>query len=130
LKAIGNSRRLKTWRKNIGGIPNYDSHLVRRTHEIRKLPLAELTNGDIAMMIRQKFSLKYFVPLAIEKLENDILAYGDNGDEGEIMDALLKVSADFWKSNTGHWSIIKKLLDDNASVWTFKRDSFDSVNQF
>jgi hypothetical protein len=103
--------------------------LVRRTHEIRKMPLAELTNDDIAMMLRQKFSLDHIVPLAIDKLQVDILAYGDTGSEGAIMDAMLKIPKDFWNLNRDHWTAIKKLLDDNETIWTFKkRDNFDNAN--
>ncbi len=54
------------------GEPTYISYLVTRVHAIRKLPLTELTNDDIAMMLRQKFSLDYIILLAIEKLQVDI----------------------------------------------------------
>src|SRR5512133_3954853 len=107
--------------------PTYDSYLVTRTHEIRKMPLSDLTNHNIAMMLRQKFSLNYIVPLAIDKLQMDILAYGDMGEEGAIMEAILKCPADLWKSNKQYWQEIKELLEKNATVWTFDRDAFDSA---
>ena len=53
------------------GHPNYDSYLVTRVHEIRKISLLELTNDDIAMMLRQKFSLDYIVPLAVERIRKN-----------------------------------------------------------
>lgn len=119
---------LENLEKDFWAEPTYDSYLVRRTHEIRKLPLTDLTNDDIAMMLRQKFSLDYIVPLTIDKLQVDILAYGDAASEGAIMDAILKVQADFWGVNKDYWMTIKKLLDDNQAVWTFKnRDNFDNA---
>ena len=118
---------LENLEKDFWGEPTYDSYLVSRTHEIRKLPLTDLTNDDIAMMLRQKFSLDYIVPLATDKLRVDILAYGDTGSEGAIMDAILKIPADFWRVNKDYWMTIKKLLDNNQAVWTFKkRDAFDN----
>ena len=118
---------LENLEKDFWGEPTYDSYLVSRTHEIRKLPLTDLTSDDIAMMLRQKFSLDYIVPLAIDKLQVDILAYGDTGSEGAIMDAILKIPADFWRVNKDYWMTIKKLLDNNQAVWTFKkRDTFDN----
>jgi hypothetical protein len=109
------------------GKPEYDSYLVKRTHEIRKLPLQELTNDDIAMMLRQKFSLDYIVPLAIDKLKIDILSHGENGEEGAIMEAVLKLPADFWRLNIDYWKIIKELLAENITVWTFDHDQFDEA---
>jgi hypothetical protein len=118
---------LENLEKDCWGKPTYDSYLVKRTHEIRKLPLSELTNDDIAMMLRQKFSLDYIVPLAIDKLKIDILSYGNSGDEGAIMEAIVKLPADFWKSNNGYWKIIKKLLEENITVWTFNHAQFDAA---
>ena len=80
------------------------------------------------MMLRQQFSLDYLVPLAIDKLQMDILAYGDSSCEGAIMDAMVKIAADFWKANKDYWNTIRKLLDDNITVWTFKRENFDEAN--
>src|SRR5688500_14431168 len=90
---------LENLEKDFWGEPTYDSYLIRRSHEIRKLPLIELTNDDLAMMLRQHSSLDYMVPLAIDKLQADILAYGDSSCEGAIMDAMVKIPASFWKEN-------------------------------
>jgi CDI immunity proteins len=118
---------LESLEKDYWGKPAYDSYLVKRTHEIRKLPLSELTTDDIAMMLRQKFSLDYIVPLAIDKLKIDILSYGESGEKGAIMEAILKLPADFWKSNIDYWKIIEELLVENLTVWTFNQDQFDAA---
>jgi hypothetical protein len=87
---------LENLEKDIWDKPTYDSHLVRRTFEIRKIPLTDLTNDDIAMMLRQQFSLEYIVPLAIDKLQECIS--NDNADsEDEIMEAVLKIPSSFWR---------------------------------
>ena len=128
LKKNWRQKTLEDLENDVWGDPPYDSHLVKRTHQLRKLPLAGLTNDDLAMMLRQNLSLTYIVPLAIDKLQVDILAYGDAGSEGAIMNAILKIPGDFWKTNRDYWITIKKLLDDNQSVWTFeKRDNFDNA---
>ncbi|WP_100612249.1 contact-dependent growth inhibition system immunity protein [Confluentibacter lentus] len=118
---------LENLEKDFWGEPTYDSYLVKRTHEIRKLPLIELTNDDIAMMLRQEFSLGYIVPLAIEKLQIDILSFGESGNEGAIMEAILEISLDFWKVNKDYWHAIYTILDDNLTIWTFNRDKFDNA---
>lgn len=118
---------LENLEKDFWDKPSFDSYLVKRTHEIRKFPLSQLANDDIAMMLRQKFSLNYIVPLAIDKLQLDVLAFGDSSDEGAIMEAILKLPADFWNSNKDYWKIIDKLLEDNLTIRTFNRDKFDSA---
>jgi len=118
---------LENLEKEPWGETTYDSYLVRRMHEIRKLPLAELTNDDIAMLIRQQSSLDYIVPLALDKLQKDVLAYGDSSCEGAIMDAVVQIRADFWKANKDYWSSIRDLLEKNIAVWTFDRRDFDDA---
>lgn len=118
---------LENLEKDYWGEPTFNSYLVQRTHEIRKLALSELTNDDIAMMLRQKFSLDYIVPLAIEMLQKDVLAHGEDGNEGAIMDAILELPANFWNSNKIYWEIINKMLKDSLSIWTFDRKKFDSA---
>ena len=119
---------LENLEKDYWGDPPYDSYLVRRTHQIRKLPLIQLTNDDIAMMLMQQFSLDFIVPLAIDRLSEDILAHGDSGIEGAIMEAALRIDSDFWKVHSDYWCTIKGLIDESASVRTFKREQFDQAD--
>lgn len=77
------------------------------------------------MILRQKFSLDYMVPLAIDKLQTDILAFGDNSTEGAIMEAILRIPSDFWKSNKAYWKAIDNLLNNNVTGCNFNRDKFD-----
>ena len=56
---------------------DFDSFLVRRTQELRKIPLNELTTEDLRIMIGQQIGLDYLVPLALETLTQDIWAEGD-----------------------------------------------------
>jgi hypothetical protein len=50
------------------GNPNYDSYLVRRCHELRKIPLENFSVEDLRIMIGQQISLDYLIPLALEVL--------------------------------------------------------------
>ena len=62
----------KSW-----GEPTYSSHLVRTCTALGKKPLKDFTVEDLRIMIGQKFSLKFLLPLAIEALEDNVLAEGD-----------------------------------------------------
>jgi hypothetical protein len=56
--------------------PDFDSHLVNRCHQLRKVPLNKLTVEDLRILIGQQIGLKFIVAIAIEKLSVDILAEG------------------------------------------------------
>lgn len=57
--------------------PTYDSQLVVRCHELRKIPLNEFSTGDLRIMIGQQIGLPYLIPLAIEELSKNLLVEGD-----------------------------------------------------
>jgi CDI immunity proteins len=118
---------LENLEKDYWGEPEYDSYLVKRVHAIRKVPLKEFTNDDIAMMIRQKFSLEYMIPLAIEQLHQDIMAHGDTGTDGAIMEAVLKVPSDFWENNKEQWSTIDEIQMQADGASFFDRTLFNKV---
>jgi hypothetical protein len=112
------------------GHPNYDSYLVTRVHEIRKIPLLELTDDDIAMMLRQKFSLDYIVPLAVDRLKMNIDTNYILESDNDIMKAVLKLPTTYWSSNKNYWIEIKQLLDDNKSNCSFKdSQNFDQMDK-
>jgi hypothetical protein len=116
---------LENLQKEFWGDPEDDSFLVRRTYEIRKLPLEQLTVDDIAMMIRPHDSLEYMIPLAIDYLQNDILACGDSY-EGALMEAVLKVDSLFWKKHPEHWNSVDNILKENQRDYGFDISKFDS----
>jgi hypothetical protein len=72
-----------------------DSRLVRRTKELRKIPLDNFTVEDLRLMIGQGFNLDYLIPLAIEKLTENILAEGDLY-KGDLLQAVINSRQDYW----------------------------------
>ena len=57
--------------------PSHDSRLVLTCYLLRKKPLKDFEIEDFRILIGQDFSLDYLIPLALDKLEKDILAEGD-----------------------------------------------------
>ena len=53
--------------------PEYDSHLVRTIHSLRKKPLKDFTVEDLRICIGQQFFLEFLVEIAIEELEKNPL---------------------------------------------------------
>ena len=62
---------LENLEKDYWDNPSYDSHLVKRCHELRKIPLDSFTTEDLRIMIGQQIGLDYLIPLALETLTID-----------------------------------------------------------
>ncbi len=68
---------LEQLENEVWGEPEFNSHVVTRCHELRKIALKDLQIEDMRLMIGQGFSLEYLIPLAIEELKKNIAAEGD-----------------------------------------------------
>ncbi|EBA16050.1 hypothetical protein RSK20926_05542 [Roseobacter sp. SK209-2-6] len=73
--------------------PEFASHLVLTCHRLKKKPLNDFTVEDLRIMISQKFSLEFLLPIALERLKENPLCSGDFF-EGDLLQAVLKVPAD------------------------------------
>jgi hypothetical protein len=88
-----------------------DSRLIRRTKELRKIPLNTFTTEDLRIMIGQQIGLDYLIPLALEILAEDLWAEGDFF-EGDLLKNVLAVRIEFWHNNKEYWSAVYHLIKD------------------
>jgi len=56
---------------------DFDSHLVKRTQELQKIPISTFSNEDLRIMIGQQIGLDYLIPIAIEILTENLWAEAD-----------------------------------------------------
>ncbi|MEZ2337078.1 contact-dependent growth inhibition system immunity protein [Mucilaginibacter sp. RCC_168] len=96
----------KTRVDNPGEAP---TRLVTRCTELVKIPLNEYSIEDLRLMIGQELGLSYLVPLAIEKLTDDLFAEGDLY-EGDLLANVLKINRTFWKQNPDLWTQVDNLI--------------------
>jgi len=96
--------------KSWGDSSDKDTNLVKRCIALSKLPLDSFTAGDLRVMIGQKFGLFYLIPLAIEKLKEDLFVEGDFY-EGDLLENVLKVEAKFWNENEASWRVMNALIE-------------------
>lgn len=109
------------------GIQTYDSHLVKRCHELRKIPLNKFETEDLRIMIGQQIGLDYLIPLAIEVLTIDLFAEGDFY-EGDLLKNVLAIETVFWNNNKNHCKALYNLIKDRRSeivVHQFDSTKFD-----
>ncbi|MCH5688927.1 contact-dependent growth inhibition system immunity protein [Niabella sp. W65] len=73
----------------------YPTELIRRSYELRKVPITNLDIDDLRLLIGQQIGLKYIVPLALRALSKDILAEG-NYYPGDLLKSVLEILKTFW----------------------------------
>ena len=88
----------------------FDSYLVTRIQELRKIPLEDFSIEDLRIMIGQDCSLDILIPIAIEKLNENILSEGDFY-AGDLLRNILLVDVDYWKKNKIFWLAIMKMYE-------------------
>lgn len=71
------------------------THLVRKVHALRRVPLGELGAADLRVLVSQQVALAYVVPLAVRLLVEEPLldAYYY---EGDLLLATVNVPASVW----------------------------------
>lgn len=91
---------------------HYISGLIKRCHEYRKIPVDQLSTEQLRTLIGQQIGLNYLIPIAIDFLENDILAEGDFYP-GDLLEVVVKVDLKFWNQNLSYRTQILELIERN-----------------
>jgi hypothetical protein len=79
-------------------VTSIKKHLIRKVQRLGKIPLKDFTNEDLRLMIGQQFSLKFIVPIALERLVENEFISGDMYT-GDLVYNLLNINHDFWLKN-------------------------------
>ncbi len=90
---------------------NEGSHLIRTCNELRKKQLEDYTIEDLRIMIGQEIGLPFLIPLAIEKLTDNLFAEGDMY-EGDLLNNVLDIEPTFWNDHKTESLKLKDLIKD------------------
>ena len=101
--------------KDYWGKPGYESHLVKTCHHLRKKPLKNFEIEDLRIMIGQNIGLKFLIPLALEKLRENVLAEGDYY-EGDLLKSVLTSEVSFWEGRTDLFDQLDKVIQQNLEL--------------
>jgi hypothetical protein len=80
--------------------PDSDAtRLVHECHRLRKVPVGQLTVGDLRMLLLQDVGTYWLMPLALDRLQDDPLA----GDlyPGALLNAVLAAGKSYWTMHPG-----------------------------
>jgi hypothetical protein len=110
----------KLEQRNYGDPSQAPTSLVRRCIELTKVPLADFSTSDLRLMIGQQFGLTFLIPIALEKLKDDIFIEADYY-EGDLLSNMLNIEAEFWKKNRNYWTQLNQLLNDRRQELAEKK---------
>jgi len=110
-----------------GNPDNAPTHMVKRCLQLTKIPLINFTVEDLRLMIGQNFALDYLVPLAIEKLEIDMLAKGDYY-AGDLLENVLNIDQSFWANNITLYMQLKQMILTNKNKIEFEGIALEKFN--
>lgn len=72
----------------------FPTGLVERCYRYRRIPIGNLTPGQIRTLISQQIGLKFLMPLALEMLRKDVLIDAELY-EGDLLEAVVRVGQSF-----------------------------------
>ena len=107
------NKTIENLEKNKWAAIDFDSHLVKRTQELRKIPISEFTIEDLRIMIGQQIGLEYLIPIALEILIEDLWAEADFY-EGDVLNSVLKIDTEFWDNNKSYWLTLHHLIENRT----------------
>ncbi len=109
------SKNLETLEKDIWGEPEYASSLVKTCHRLREKPINEFDIEDLRIMIGQNIGLKYLIPVALEILEDNILAEGDLF-EGDLFKSIITGEINFWVNHLNLFEKLNNLVENQRNL--------------
>jgi hypothetical protein len=108
--AFDRSRSLQELEGVDWGEPTYQSSLVTTCHGLRRKPLNRFTEEDLRIMIGQKISLPYLIPLAVERLEDDPLVEA-RFFRGDLLAVVLRIEEPFWADHPDWFRRLCKIIN-------------------
>ncbi len=108
----------------------FPTSLVERCYRYRKISIADLTNEQLRPLISQKIGLEFLTEIALDKLEQNILAEGDIY-EGDLLEAVSRIPIEFWTKKQTEFEKLVRLVESNSEnikAEMGERD-FDRINE-
>lgn len=106
----------------------FPTSLIQRCFEYRKIKLSDLTNEQIRLLISQKIGLKYLIKIALEILNQNVIAEGDLY-RGDLLDAVSKTPTEFWNEKQTELQTLIKIVELNSQLirTEFSEKEFDQI---
>lgn len=102
------------------GEPQFDSFIVKRCHELRKVALRDFQVEDLRLIINQGFSLEYLMPLTLKELNKNILIESEFFEGDLLLAAIGEQTKEYWLNNPKTWISFKNYIQENKNIFSDK----------
>lgn len=116
------------WPRVRWGQPGYGDLLVERSYKARGIPLKDLENGAIRLLIGQQCNLPILLPLMFERRKIDSLLEGTHY-EGDLFCAVWRVDPEFWISESSLWESVRVLSDEFWRQATLRPEAVEFLEE-
>jgi hypothetical protein len=130
------SKTLETLENDYWGEAKYSSHLFTTCHKLRKKIINDFSIEDLRIMIGQNIGLEFLIPIALDKLTENILSEGDFY-EGDLLLNVLRSDSSYWKLNKNDWEAMcylfeqkRHILDNSDNIESIKNDWYTAYSEF
>ncbi|MFI7529446.1 contact-dependent growth inhibition system immunity protein [Nocardia salmonicida] len=76
------------------------THVIRRVHQLRRVPVGDLSIEDLRIMLSQSVGTVAILPRVLDLLEENPLSEGDFYP-GDLLVAMLRLRRDHWSDQIG-----------------------------
>lgn len=110
------------------GQAEYGDPLVERCYAASKIPLKDLENGAIRLLIGQQCGLPYLIPLALERLKVDPLLEGTHYP-GDLFSFVWRLNPEFWATYPKLWEEARAISDQFWPEAALRREEVDEDDE-
>lgn len=103
-------------KQNIEVLKNSDTPLINQIILLRQKPIKDFTIEDLRILIGQNCNLDILIPIAIDRLQTNILIEGDLY-EGDLFESVLQSDSNYWIKYKDQWQTIKNLYIENKHIF-------------
>jgi hypothetical protein len=95
---------------------SWDSSMIKKVEKYINLPLKSLNTEALRLLISQNIGLDFLIPLAMDRLKENILAEGDLY-EGDLLKNVLDSDKEYWIKHKDYHLKLVDLYNVNLAVF-------------
>ena len=112
-----------------GNPENAPTDMIRRCLQLHRTPLNQWSAEDCRLMLGQKFSPQFLVPLALEWLGKDPLQECDFYP-GDLLQNVLGLPAEFWINEQDLWWLVNEIVSEVEALRRSIEDLTPAIKTF